>query len=115
MGSCIAAQFASRGVRVHFLDLTVQLAREGLARSQAGPLATPGSFEGDLPMLSECDWVIEAVAENLEIKRSLWERAARFLSALAIASTNTSGLSIASIAEVLPLHLRQHFLGVHFF
>ena len=76
---------------------------------------TPGNFEDDLGLLSGCDWVIEAVTENLEIKQSLLEKVAPHLKPDVILTTNTSGLPIASIAAVLPDHLRRRWFGTHFF
>jgi len=115
MGSRIAALFGAAGIRVLLLDLTEQLAAEGHIRAAAGPLVTPASFDGGLANLSECEWVLEAVAEDLAVKRTLWQRAAPHVSPHAIASTNTSGLSLAAISEALPLVLKQRFLGIHFF
>lgn len=115
MGSRIAALLAECGLPVLLLDLTEEIASAGLARAAAGPLVTPASFEKGIPQLQTCDWVLEAVSENLAIKRELWHRAAPFLKPDAIASTNTSGLSIAAIAAGMPASFEQQFLGIHFF
>lgn len=134
MGSQIAALLASEGVRCDLLDLAseggegtrsrlAEEARRRLLELRPPPLDTPdaldlirpGNFSDDLDRLERADWVIEAVAENLEIKRELWARAAPHLPAGAIASSNTSGIPIASIAEALPRGLRERFLGTHFF
>ena len=134
MGSQIAALLASEGVRCDLLDLAseggegtrsrlAEEARRHLLELRPPPLDTPdaldlirpGNFSDDLDRLERADWVIEAVAENLEIKRELWARAAPHLPAGAIASSNTSGIPIASIAEALPRGLRERFLGTHFF
>ena len=58
-----------------------------------------GNFEDNLAWIKECDWIIEAVMEDRKIKRALLERVQQFRSPGAIASSNTSGISIASIAE----------------
>src|SRR5262249_37191780 len=58
-----------------------------------------GNFEDDLPKLKDCDWVIEAVVENLEIKRSLYERVEPHLGAEAVVTSNTSGIPLGSLAE----------------
>jgi 3-hydroxyacyl-CoA dehydrogenase len=115
MGSRIAAVFAACNVPVLLLDLTEEIAAAGLARAAAGPLVTPASFDRGIPQLEDFDWVLEAVPENLAIKRDLWQRAATYLKPSAIASTNTSGLSIAAIAEGMPLSFTERFLGIHFF
>lgn len=74
-----------------------------------------GNFDDDLPRLQGCDWVIEAVAENLEIKRSLLAKVTPHLHSGAIFTTNTSGLPVAKIAEHLPAELRSRWFGTHFF
>lgn len=76
---------------------------------------TVGNLEDDLNQIKDCDWVVEVVAENLEIKKSLFSRLAPLMKANAILSTNTSGIPIDSIAQSLPQGLRQRFLGTHFF
>jgi 3-hydroxyacyl-CoA dehydrogenase len=77
-------------------------------------LVAPGDFDADLKKIAECDWVIEAVAENLEIKTALLSRVMPHLAAHAILTTNTSGLPIARIAAALPA-LGGRFFGTHFF
>src|SRR5580698_9976974 len=113
MGSRIAAHLANAGIPSLLLDMvpTGDGSRNRLAESalvalgKSKPAAfydaslasmiTPGNFEDDLPKLKQCDWVIEAVAENLEIKRALLDRVAPHLAPQAVLSTNTSGLPIA--------------------
>lgn len=75
----------------------------------------PGNFDDHLPRLAQADWVIEAVVERLEPKQALWSRAAQHVRSDAVLSTNTSGISIAAIAQALPPPLRRRFLGTHFF
>ncbi|HKX29226.1 MAG TPA: 3-hydroxyacyl-CoA dehydrogenase NAD-binding domain-containing protein [Blastocatellia bacterium] len=82
---------------------------------EAANLVTPGNFDDDLPKLKDCDWVIEAIIENLQIKRSLFERVERHLHPTAIISSNTSGIPIAALAEGRSVNFRQRFLGTHFF
>ncbi|MGB7167464.1 MAG: 3-hydroxyacyl-CoA dehydrogenase NAD-binding domain-containing protein, partial [Acidobacteriaceae bacterium] len=123
MGSRIAAQIANAGFPVLLLDMAqpgdrnalAAKALEGLKKSKPAALAAPefavriaiGNFDDDLPRVRDIDWVIEAVAENLEIKRSLLARVAPHLRADAILTTNTSGLPVAAIAEGLPEDLRR--------
>lgn len=78
-------------------------------------LITVGNFEDHLSWVSDADWIIEAVAEDLEIKRTLWQRVAPLRRPGSVASTNSSGLSIAAIAAGLPEEFRRHWLGTHFF
>ncbi len=127
MGSRIAAHLANAGIPTLLLDLppkdqTAERALEGLAKAKPAAffetslsrLITPGTFDEDLPRISECDWVVEAVAENLEIKTALLTRALPHLGARAILTTNTSGLPIACIAAAAP-GLGKRFFGTHFF
>jgi len=81
----------------------------------AAKLVTVGNFEDDLPKLKDCDWVIEAIVEKLEIKRSLYERIEPHLKPEAIITSNTSGIPLASLAEGRSDNFRKRFLGTHFF
>jgi 3-hydroxyacyl-CoA dehydrogenase len=134
MGSRIAAHLANAGIPTLLLDLIPKgetaeprnkLAKGALdALLKARPaafyeaslasLVTPGNFEDDLPKLAQCDWVIEAVAENLAIKTALLERVVPHLAPQAVLSTNTSGLPVAQVAAGLASH-RDRFFGTHFF
>ena len=75
----------------------------------------PGRLEEPAEAIARADWVIEAIVENLALKQRLFERVMPHLAAHAIVSSNTSGLSIAALAEGFELDVRQRFLGVHFF
>jgi 3-hydroxyacyl-CoA dehydrogenase len=132
MGSRIAAHLANAGIPTLLLDLPPKdqtaerapaiAALDALAKSKPaaffeaslGRLITPGTFDDDLQKLAECDWVVEAVAENLEIKTALLTRVLPHLGAHAILTTNTSGLPIARIAAAVP-GLGKRFFGTHFF
>ena len=132
MGSRIAAHLANAGIPSFLLDMVpagdgsrnrlAESALAGLAKAKPAAfyeaslasMITPGNFEDDLPKLKQCDWVIEVVAENLEIKRALLDRVAPHLAPQAVLSTNTSGLPIAKIAAGLKSH-RDRFFGTHFF
>ena len=72
-------------------------------------LITPGNFEDLLHWLSEVDWIIEAIIENLEIKKSLFEQVDKFRSPDTLVTTNTSGLSINKMSEELSLEFKEHF------
>ena len=78
-------------------------------------LLSVGNLEDDLKVIAKADWVIEAIVENLEIKRHLMARIDGVRAAHTIVSTNTSGIPVASIAEGRSDSFRQHFLGTHFF
>ncbi len=128
MGSRIAAHLANAGIPVLLLDLYpkdqfAQRALEALLKSKPAAffeasqvaLITPGTFDDDLPKLAGCDWIIEAVAENLEIKTALLTRVLPHLASHALLTTNTSGLPISQIARVLPVQIQGRFFGTHFF
>jgi 3-hydroxyacyl-CoA dehydrogenase len=130
MGSRIAAHLANAGIPTLMLDIPpkeggampAQAALEAMAKSKPaalfGPgtaaLITSGTFDHDLPRLANCDWVIEAVTENLGIKAALLERVTPHLAPHALLTTNTSGLPIGKIAAALPGG-RERFFGTHFF
>jgi len=133
MGSRIAAHLANAGFPVDLLDVVLldhakrnQAALAGIetaAKTKPGgfmvesarSLITPGNFEDDLGRVARCEWVIEAVAEDLEIKRNLWRRVAELRQPGTILSTNTSGIPLARIAEGFDSEFRKYFLGTHFF
>jgi len=74
-----------------------------------------GNFEDDLEKLKECDWIIEVVVEYMPIKLELLKKLIPHLAPGAILTTNTSGLSVNEMAEVLPDEVRKNFLATHFF
>lgn len=133
MGSRIAAHFANAGIPALLLDLpsqeggdrsaTARKAIDTAAKAKPGALftsssasrITPGNFDDHLAGIASCDWVIEAVTENLAVKRALWARALEYASPAAILSTNTSGIPLSRIAESFPAQARSRFLGTHFF
>jgi 3-hydroxyacyl-CoA dehydrogenase len=126
MGARIAAHFANAGIPSLLLDLDAALARQGIENalkqrpagffSNAGAaLVMPGSFDHHLDQLSACDWIIEAVVENLDTKRALWNRVLPAARADAILSTNTSGIPLRDISAAFPAEARPRFLGTHFF
>jgi 3-hydroxyacyl-CoA dehydrogenase len=78
-------------------------------------LVTVGNFEDDMKLLADADWIIEAVAENLEIKRSLLRKVEATRKPGSIVTTNTSGLPVASIAQGFSEDFRRHWFGTHFF
>ncbi len=143
MGSALAAHLANAGIPTLLLDIVPPsgskvkgdpasreyrdaFARAGLERAiKSKPAAfftsararrvTIGNLEDDLAKLKDCDWILEAVVEKLDIKKVLFETIAPHLKEGAIVTTNTSGLSITEMAAVLPESMRPRFLGTHFF
>jgi 3-hydroxyacyl-CoA dehydrogenase len=78
-------------------------------------LVSTGNFEDDLDKAGKADWIIEAVIENLDIKRSLFEKLEKVRKPGSIISSNTSGISIGAMAEGRSDDFRAHFSGTHFF
>src|SRR5690348_8591516 len=139
MGSRIAAHFVNAGLPCVLLDMVPpnlssdaqaaernKIVRAGLeAAKKSRPAAfftasladkiAIGNFEDDLARCAEADWIIEVVAENLEIKRKLLARVAQFRKPGAIVTTNTSGLPVHLIAEGMSDEFQQHWAGTHFF
>jgi len=135
MGARIAAHFANAGVPSYLLDIVPpdadgparnKIAAAGLdAAKKSKPaafmdaslarLVTVGNFDDDLKKLAEVDWIIEAVVENLEIKRSLLRRVEAIRKPGTIITTNTSGLPVGKIAEGFSEDFRKAWFGTHFF
>jgi len=135
MGARIAAHFANAGLSCLLLDIVPKdamqadrnkLALAGIdAAKKSKPAAffspslasriTIGNFEDDLSRIADADWIIEVVAENLEIKRNLLGKVAQFRKPGSIVTTNTSGLPVHLIADGLPEEFQQHWAGTHFF
>src|SRR5215467_2655235 len=135
MGARIAAHFANAGVPSYLLDIVPpdadgaarnKIAAAGLeAAKKSKPaafmdsslarLVTVGNFEDDLKKLTEVDWIIEAVVENLDIKRDLLKKVEAVRKPGTIITTNTSGLPVAKIAEGFSDDFRRSWFGTHFF
>ena len=135
MGARIAAHFVNAGLSCLLLDIVpkdaeaagrnkiVAAGLEAAKKSKPAAFFTPtlvsrisiGNFEDDLPRVADADWIIEAVAENLEIKRSLLAKVAQHRKPESIVTTNTSGLPVHLIAEGLPEEFQRHWAGTHFF
>ncbi|WP_225764009.1 3-hydroxyacyl-CoA dehydrogenase/enoyl-CoA hydratase family protein [Stenotrophomonas sp. Marseille-Q4652] len=132
MGAQIAAHLTNAGVDTVLFDLP---AKEGpadgivlkaignLAKLSPAPLAskslaaaiTPANYETGLEQLRDCDLIIEAIAERMDWKQDLYKKIAPFVNDTAVLASNTSGLGINKLADVLPEQLRHRFCGVHFF
>ncbi len=78
-------------------------------------LISLGNFEDDLHRIKDCDFVIEAVVENLEIKHKLFAEVEKYRKPTAVIASNTSGIPIESIAEPFSDDFKKHFVGIHFF
>jgi 3-hydroxyacyl-CoA dehydrogenase len=126
MGAQIAAHLANAGYSVYLLDVSAQAAREGLERARAlkpDPFFTrdavdriqTGGFDSDLPTVAHADWIIEAIIEQPDAKRTLIERVDGVRRPGSIVSSNTSGLSIAGLSQGRSEDFRRCWLGTHFF
>ncbi len=135
MGARIAAHFANAGVPSLLLDMVppdadgparnkiAAAGLEGAKKSKPAAffepslsrLVTVGNFDDDLKRLADVDWIIEAIVENLEIKRSLLKKMDAVRKPGTIITTNTSGLPVAKIAEGFSEDFRRSWFGTHFF
>jgi len=142
MGSRIAAHLANAGVPSYLLDIVppgstagksgernperdkiVAAGLEGARKSKPAAFFDPslarliktGNFDDDLKLLADADWIIEAVAENLEIKRELLKKVEAVRKPSAVVTTNTSGLPVGSIVEGFSEAFRRNWFGTHFF
>jgi 3-hydroxyacyl-CoA dehydrogenase len=135
MGARIAAHFANAGVPSYLFDIVPpdadgparnKIAAAGLeAAKKSKPaafmdaslarLVSVGNFEDDIKKLAEVDWIIEAVVENLEIKRALLKKVEAVRKPGTIVTTNTSGLPVHKICEGFSDEFRWAWFGTHFF
>lgn len=109
----------SAGVRNRIVLSGLEAAKKSrpaaLFTPETARLITPGNFEDNLDWCAQADWIIEAVAENLEIKRKLFERVEKVRKPGALVTSNTSGLPICKIAEGRSEDFQKHWAGTHFF
>lgn len=132
MGAAIAAHLANAGVPVTLLDVASKdgdknkIVKDGwdrclkakpanLMSDELKTLVKLGNLEDDFAAVGEADWVVEAIVENLRIKRELMARIDEVRKPSAIVSTNTSGIPVNDIAEGRSKEFKKHFLGTHFF
>jgi len=132
MGAQIAAHLVNVRVPVVLFDLPakegpksgiVTRAIDNLKKIKPSPLGSAkeaariqaANYEEHLSVLGECDLIIEAIAERMDWKLDLYTKIAPHVAPHAIVASNTSGLSISKLSEVLPESLRPRFCGIHFF
>ncbi len=135
MGARIAAHLANAGIPSLLLDIVPssatgaernKIAKAGLeaaVKSKPAAFFEPslarlvqiGNFEDDLTKIADCDWIIEAVVENLDIKRDLLKKVEMLRKPGTIVTTNTSGLPVTSIVQGFSDDFRKHWFGTHFF
>lgn len=141
MGGGIAALLAGAGIKTILLDIvpfdlkdeekTDPAARNRIAKAGLDTVLmsapsllmqlkdvdriTIGNLEDDFDKLANCDWIVEAVIENIEIKQDLFKRIVPVRKAGSVISSNTSGIPLEKMSQGLDREFRQHFLGTHFF
>lgn len=134
MGSGIAAHIANSGTQVVLLDIVPKdagsdrskLAKgaiERMLKADPAPLThkrkakliTPGNIEDDISLISDADWIIEVVLENLDVKRDLYKKIAQVRKPKSIVSSNTSTIPLKHLMEGLSEEFRKHFIITHFF
>ena len=126
MGSGIAGVCASANLKVLLLDVeksACDAAKEKLVAGRSPALAdaallahiTTGSFAEDLDKIAECQWICEAIVENLDIKRDLFSRVEAVRADGSIVTTNTSGIPLRDIYAGMPQRLQQDIAVTHFF
>lgn len=132
MGAQIAAQLVNAGIDTVLFDLPakegdpngiVQKAIANLGKLSPAPLGSkqmaeaivPANYQTGLKELESCDLIIEAIAERMDWKQDLYRKIAPHVPKHAVMASNTSGLGIEKLADVLPEELRHRFCGVHFF
>ncbi len=133
MGAAIAAHVANAGTPVLLLDIVPKdaadrsaIAKGAIARmlkadpapfmsKAAAKLVEPGNLEDDLDKLGQCDWIIEAVIERLDIKQALYAKLEAARKPGSVISSNTSTIPLATLVEGMPESFRRDFLITHFF
>ncbi|OQX08974.1 MAG: 3-hydroxyacyl-CoA dehydrogenase [Thiothrix lacustris] len=122
MGASIAAHIANAGIPVLLLDITIPTL-DKLLKADPAPLMhpknarliTPGNIDDHLEALRDCDWIIEAIVENLAIKQALYRKIATVRRADAVVSSNTSSIPLNELMAGLPDDFAAHCMITHFF
>ncbi|MCE3232736.1 MAG: 3-hydroxyacyl-CoA dehydrogenase [Rickettsiaceae bacterium] len=133
MGAAIAAHVANSGTQVVLLDIVPKDAKDRsmlaknaierllkidpapLTHKRKAKLITPGNLEDDLPLLTDCDWIIEVVLENLGVKKKVYKTINSTRKPKSIVSSNTSTIPLHLLIEEMPIEFQKHFMITHFF
>jgi len=126
MGAQLSGLFANKGIKTYLFDISIELASSGrdrlntlkpapLEKPENIDLIIPCSYDSDIEKISKADWVLEAVAENIDIKLKVYERLLPFLKNSAILTTNTSGITLEELSQNFSLNLKNRFMVSHFF
>ena len=126
MGSGIAAQVANAGLQVYLLDLTKEIAAKACERIKDSrpPLLMeennlnkiiPGSIDNDLEILKDADWIVEAVVERIDIKKSIYSKIDTLRKPGTLVSSNTSSIPLKVLSEDMSKEMKEVFCITHFF
>ncbi len=126
MGAQIAGHLANAGIPSLLFDINQELAEKGveiltklkpapLFKPKNAELITPCNYDEHIEKIGEADWVLEAVAERLDIKHSVYENITPHLKSSAIVTSNTSGIPLSDLITVFPDDVKSRFMITHFF
>ena len=126
MGAQIAGHLANAGIPSLLFDINQGLAEKGVAvltklkpaplfKPKNAELITPCNYDDHVEKISEADWVVEAVAERLDIKHIVYKNIIPHLKPTAIISSNTSGIPLSDLITVFPEDVKSRFMITHFF
>ena len=126
MGAQLSGLFANKGIKTYLFDISIELATSGknrlktlkpapLENPENIDLITPCCYDSDIEKIAQADWVLEAVAENLDIKLKVYDMLLPYLKDSAILTTNTSGITLKELSQNFSLELKNRFMVTHFF
>ena len=126
MGAQLSGLFANKGIKTSLFDISIKLATSGknrlktlkpapLENPENIDLITPCCYDSDIEKIKQADWVLEAVAENLDIKLKVYDMLLPYLKDSAILTTNTSGITLKELSQNFSLELKNRFMVTHFF
>ena len=126
MGAQLSGLFANKGIKTSLFDISIALATSGknrlktlkpapLENPENIDLITPCCYDSDIEKIKQADWVLEAVAENLDIKLKVYDMLLPYLKDSAILTTNTSGITLKELSQNFSLELKNRFMVTHFF
>ena len=126
MGSGIAAQVANAGIEVHLLDISSEIAQKAserikksrpplLMKENLSSLIFPGNIEDDLHHLDDADWIVEAVVERIDVKKSIYKKIDSRRKKTALVSSNTSSIPLKVLTEEMSESMKTVFCITHFF
>ena len=126
MGAQLSGLFANKGIKTYLFDISIELATSGknrlktlkptpLENPENIDIITPCCYDTDIEKIAQADWVLEAVAENLDIKLKVYDILLPYLKDSAILTTNTSGITLRELSQNFSLELKNRFMVTHFF